>query len=116
MITWVRKLPHRVARAVADAPLRVQLVGAVLVLVLAALTASGIAGTRLLRNYLVGRTDSQLTALAGQVQHQDGLGGLIYGNELSADVRHQCVLRPGDRNPRNPLQLEYLNRPSPRPR
>jgi two-component system OmpR family sensor kinase len=80
VITWVRKLPHRIRRAVADAPLRVQLVGAVLVLVFAALTASGIAGTRLLRNYLVGRTDSQLTALAGQVEQREGLSGLIFPN------------------------------------
>jgi two-component system, OmpR family, sensor kinase len=59
-------------------PLRARLVGILVVLLLAALTVTGYATQHVLRNYLVGRVDNQLTGSAQQFlqsQNQRGYGG-----------------------------------------
>src|SRR6266581_3216361 len=65
--TWraARQLPSRT-------PLRVKLISALLTLVAVALTAISIAGISVLKSYLLGQADQQLTSLTGQygqVQH-----------------------------------------------
>lgn len=59
---------HRVRHVVAGTPLRVRLVGAVLLLVAVALIGSGVAASATLHGYLVDRVDDQLSGVAG---HQD---------------------------------------------
>ena len=60
----VRSVAGRVGRLYARTPLRVRLVAALLVLVVAALAGAGLAATRTMQAYLVGRVDSQLQAVA----------------------------------------------------
>jgi two-component system OmpR family sensor kinase len=79
-------------------PLRVKLIGGLLVLVLAALVATGLAGTRLLRGYLVGRVDNQLTSSAELVLNSIGpvrpdFGGT--GRILAQDEYYAAVAYAG---------------------
>jgi two-component system OmpR family sensor kinase len=72
-MNWIRRIGMR-------APLRVKLVAALLLLVIAALVGSGVAATATMRNYLLGRVDSQLD----QTQRpflEHGLSGVFDGTE-----------------------------------
>jgi len=64
MLAPVRSVAGRIGRLYARTPLRVRLVAALLVLVLAALAGAGVAATRTMQAYLIGRVDSQLQAVA----------------------------------------------------
>jgi two-component system OmpR family sensor kinase len=61
---------RRLGRALAGTPLRLRLVGAVLLLVAVALIGSGAVAAATMRNYLVSRVDEQLAGVAG---HADNL-------------------------------------------
>jgi two-component system, OmpR family, sensor kinase len=69
---WPARVGYRVRHAVAGAPLRVRLVGAVLLLVAVALIGSGIAASATLHSYLVGRVDDQLSGVAGHGDFHPG--------------------------------------------
>src|SRR5438874_3459348 len=58
----VRRIPGRV-------PLRIKLITAVLALVMIALVAISVVGISVLRGYLLGQADNELTALEGPAQH-----------------------------------------------
>jgi two-component system OmpR family sensor kinase len=68
----------------ARTPLRVKLVAALLLLVVAALLASGVVARATMHNYLLGRVDSQLE----QTQHpfvEHGIGGVVEGTSPGRD-------------------------------
>jgi two-component system OmpR family sensor kinase len=71
-----RRLAARVRRGYGGTPLRVKLVGVLLVLVTAALVGSGWAGAATLHAYLVGRVDSQLRAAERPILEQARDGNL----------------------------------------
>jgi two-component system OmpR family sensor kinase len=70
---WRRAL-NFVRRTDRRTPLRVKLIGGLMVLVIAALIATGIAGTHLLRGYLVSRVDAQLSQVTQGIVHRPGTG------------------------------------------
>jgi two-component system OmpR family sensor kinase len=73
MVNLVRRTDRRT-------PLRVKLIGGLMVLVIAALVATGLAGAHLLRGYLISRVDAQLAASAPPVANQT-LQALNTGNQ-----------------------------------
>jgi two-component system, OmpR family, sensor kinase len=71
-----RRWAGRVRRRYGRTPLRVKLVAVLLLLVTAALVGSGWAGAATLRDYLVGRVDSQLRAAEPPIVEQANSGNL----------------------------------------
>ncbi|MDQ2796544.1 MAG: hypothetical protein M3Y06_05185, partial [Actinomycetota bacterium] len=80
LVGWPQRLtaaPRTAARwarhAPAHTPLRVKLVAALLLLVIAALTGSGVVAAATLRTYLIGRVDTQLASVKTPIaEHQVG--------------------------------------------
>ena len=70
--SW-RALAGRARRILGGVPLRLRLIGAMLLLVAIALVGSGAAATETMRNYLIGKVDQQL---AGVAQHAHDIGDL----------------------------------------
>jgi two-component system, OmpR family, sensor kinase len=80
----IRPALGRVRRAVGRSPLRVKLVATLLVLLVGALLASGIAARATMRSYLVGRVDDQLASVAQHSNGDHGSTGHGDGNDPAA--------------------------------
>jgi signal transduction histidine kinase len=75
----VRSRARRLLQSLANASLRVRIMVAAAILVMVTSAVMGAVGTAMLRDYLVGRVDSQLLTFAGPREHGRPPAGLSHG-------------------------------------